>query len=106
MEAEDAFTIVAGQRDKLRQRLLAMEGATSFEIDRLNTALREANAEIHALRQLTGGPSSTAVLFNNHATNNDSEDKADRPLLLMRQGMSQEALVEVVDRASSCCLDT
>ena len=104
VEAEDTFTIVAGQRDKLRQRLLAMEAATSFEIDRLNGALREANTEIHNLRQLvTGGSSSTASssFLSTAVQFHGDDEKVERPLLITREGVSQEAVVEVLDRSSA-----
>lgn len=91
-ELEDTFVALATQRDRLRQRLLALEEASSQEIHRLQM-------EVQELKMDRNNSLSLSVL----ATSADHDEVSRKPLLLFHHGrlnVTTEAIVEVLDRGN------
>ncbi|CUG06410.1 transmembrane protein, putative [Bodo saltans] len=92
VELEDTFVALASQRDRLRQRLLALEEASSQEIHRLQM-------EVQSLK-MDRSTATLSVLATN--AEHDTES-ARRPLLIFRHGklnVTTESVVEVLDRGN------
>jgi DNA repair exonuclease SbcCD ATPase subunit len=91
-EFEDTFVALATQRDRLRQRLLALEEASSQEIHRLQMEVQELKMDRNTV--------SLSVL----ATSAEHDaDSVRRPLLIFRHGklhVTTESVVEVLDRGN------
>jgi hypothetical protein len=93
----DAYITVAAQRDKLRQRLIALEEASSSEIHRLKMEVNALKSEQQ--QQHGGNPFSIAMPPSASAEMEESR----RPLILFQHGRLQltpEAALDLIDRGN------
>lgn len=105
--ADDPYAAIANQRDKLRQRLLALEEASSAEIHRLQMELSSLQADQRTANSRERNPFAAIAILPDVSGSSSSSGDVDalirRPLLLFQHGklnFTQEAFIELLDRGN------
>ena len=95
---DEAFLAVAAQRDRLRQRLLALELASSAEVDALRAELRSVQEERSELLAVNRGSLGSTMPYSVHISGTTNLERVETALDMLMSFLSRRVLRNPIAR--------